>query len=80
MHYFRILPEYWEDVLTKIKAAGLNTVETYTCWNLHEPHKGQFDTSVDKKYPAFFKGTFKAGSSYNALVNHKTLLKKQGFS
>lgn len=42
-HYFRALPEYWEDILTKIKAAGLNTVETYTCWNLHELHKGQFD-------------------------------------
>lgn len=41
-HYFRALPEYWEDILTKIKAAGLNTVETYTCWNLHEPHKGEF--------------------------------------
>lgn len=44
-HYFRALPEYWLDILTKIKACGLNTVETYTCWNLHEPHKGQFDFS-----------------------------------
>ncbi|HZK22079.1 MAG TPA: beta-galactosidase, partial [Oscillospiraceae bacterium] len=35
MHYFRVLPEYWEDRLTKIKAAGLNTVETYVPWNLH---------------------------------------------
>ena len=30
-HYFRALPEYWEDILTKFKAAGLNCVETYTC-------------------------------------------------
>lgn len=44
-HYFRALPEYWNDILTKIKAAGLNTVETYTCWNLHEPHKGEFNFS-----------------------------------
>ncbi len=44
-HYFRALPEYWKDILTKIKAAGLNCVETYTCWNLHEPKKGQFDFS-----------------------------------
>lgn len=44
-HYFRALPEYWEDILTKIKAAGLNCVETYTCWNLHEPRKGEFDFS-----------------------------------
>lgn len=44
-HYFRALPEYWEDILWKIKAAGLNTVESYTCWNLHEPKKGVFDFS-----------------------------------
>lgn len=43
VHYFRTLPEYWLDRLQKLKAAGLNTVETYTCWNLHEPQKGRFD-------------------------------------
>lgn len=45
MHYFRILPEYWEDRLKKLKAAGFNTVETYVCWNMHEPRKGEFDFS-----------------------------------
>lgn len=42
MHYFRTLPEYWEDRLTKLKLAGFNTVETYVCWNLHEPKPGEF--------------------------------------
>lgn len=42
MHYFRILPEYWEDRLLKLKLAGFNTVETYVCWNLHEPKPGEF--------------------------------------
>ena len=42
MHYFRIVPEYWEDRLKKLKACGFNTVETYTCWNLHERKEGQF--------------------------------------
>lgn len=28
VHYFRIVPEYWEDRLRKLKACGLNTVET----------------------------------------------------
>ncbi len=45
LHYFRILPEYWEDRLKKLKACGFNTVETYTCWNLHERKEGQFDFS-----------------------------------
>ncbi|XP_031562166.1 beta-galactosidase-1-like protein 2 [Actinia tenebrosa] len=41
-HYFRIVPEYWEDRLLKLKAMGLNTVETYVAWNLHEEVKGKF--------------------------------------
>ncbi len=45
MHYFRIPREYWLDRLTKLKECGFNTVETYTCWNLHEKHEGEFDFS-----------------------------------
>lgn len=43
MHYFRVLPEYWEDRLKKLKALGMNCVETVTCWNLHEPKEGEYD-------------------------------------
>jgi len=42
IHYFRVVPEYWEDRLKKLKACGFNAVETYTCWNLHEPREGEF--------------------------------------
>lgn len=45
IHYFRVVPEYWEDRLLKLKACGLNTVETYVAWNVHEPRKGQYDFS-----------------------------------
>ncbi len=45
MHYFRILPDYWEDRLKKLKACGLNTVETYIPWNIHEKREGEFDFS-----------------------------------
>ena len=45
MHYFRVVPEYWRDRLLKLKAMGLNTLETYVCWNLHEPRPGRFDFS-----------------------------------
>ena len=43
IHYFRHVREYWRDRLMKLRAAGFNTVETYTCWNLHERKEGQFD-------------------------------------
>ncbi|KAG0494242.1 hypothetical protein HPP92_005236 [Vanilla planifolia] len=37
LHYFRVLPKYWEDRLLRAKALGLNTIQTYVPWNLHEP-------------------------------------------
>jgi beta-galactosidase len=42
MHYFRVVPEYWRDRLEKMRAFGLNTVETYIAWNLHEPRPDEF--------------------------------------
>lgn len=43
IHYFRVLPEYHEHRLQTAKAMGVNTIETYVAWNLHEPRPGQFD-------------------------------------
>ena len=45
MHYFRIHPDQWLDRLTKLKQCGLNTVETYIPWNLHEEEPEQYDFS-----------------------------------
>lgn len=42
VHYFRVVPGYWKDRLTKLAACGLNTVETVVPWNLHEPERGRF--------------------------------------
>ncbi|ERN16475.1 hypothetical protein AMTR_s00052p00218230 [Amborella trichopoda] len=43
VHYFRVLPEqYWEDRLLRAKALGLNTIQTYVPWNLHEPQPGKW--------------------------------------
>lgn len=42
IHYFRVVPEYWRDRLEKLKSLGMNTVETYIPWNMHEPEKGKF--------------------------------------
>ena len=42
LHYFRALPAYWDSLLRKYRAAGLNCVETYITWNIHEPRKGEY--------------------------------------
>ncbi len=41
-HYFRTVPEYWQDRLEKLVNMGCNTVETYIPWNFHEPRRGEF--------------------------------------
>lgn len=43
IHYFRVVPEYWEDRLLKLQACGFNTVETYVPWNMHEPQENVFN-------------------------------------
>ena len=43
IHYFRTVPDYWEDRLIKLKLMGLNCVETYVAWNIHEPRPGKFE-------------------------------------
>lgn len=45
IHYFRVLPSYWEDRIIKLKELGCNSIETYVPWNLHEPHEGEFNFS-----------------------------------
>ena len=45
VHYFRNLPDTWSDIFKKMKAMGLNCVETYCAWNQHEKHPGEFDFS-----------------------------------
>ncbi|MEU9662088.1 glycoside hydrolase family 35 protein [Streptomyces chartreusis] len=37
MHYFRTHPAHWADRLRKARLMGLNSVETYVPWNLHQP-------------------------------------------
>lgn len=61
MHYFRVLPEYWDDRFKKMKAAGFNGVETVMCWNLHEPKEGEFDFSGMLDIVKFVKTAAKYG-------------------
>ena len=39
----RVHPSYWQRRLQQYKAAGLNTIDVYVPWNLHEPQRGQYD-------------------------------------
>lgn len=45
VHYPRSTPAMWPQILRRSKDAGLNTIETYVFWNLHERERGVLDFS-----------------------------------
>ncbi|MER6518413.1 beta-galactosidase family protein [Streptomyces sp. NPDC001553] len=53
LHYFRVHPDHWRDRLRKTRLMGLNTVETYVPWNLHEPRPGEFRMEGGLDLPGF---------------------------
>lgn len=53
IHYFRMPKEEWRDVLLKAKLAGMNCIDTYFAWNVHEPEEGQWDFEGDRDCGAF---------------------------
>ncbi|XP_017154342.1 beta-galactosidase isoform X1 [Drosophila miranda] len=42
-HYFRAVPEAWRSRLRTMRASGLNAVDTYVEWSLHNPHDGVYN-------------------------------------
>lgn len=55
IHYPRVPRELWRSRIRAAKQAGLNTIETYVFWNLHEPAPGKFDFSGNNDLAAFVK-------------------------
>lgn len=45
LHYFRTHPEQWRTRLHWLRLMGLDAVETYVAWNVHEPREGEFNFS-----------------------------------
>lgn len=59
IQYFRLEPEYWDTILAKTKAAGVNLITTYIPWFFHEEEEGCVDldghTSPAKNLRRFFE-------------------------
>ncbi|MGF9698563.1 beta-galactosidase [Paenibacillus sp. MABNR03] len=53
IHYFRMPREEWRKVLIKAKLAGMNCIDTYFAWNVHEPEEGQWVLDGDRDCGAF---------------------------
>lgn len=61
LHYARIPREFWRERLQQVRAMGLNTVTTYSFWNLHEPEPGRFDFSGNLDLAAFIRTAKEVG-------------------
>ncbi|XP_042439471.1 beta-galactosidase 6-like isoform X2 [Zingiber officinale] len=61
IHYPRSTPEMWPDLIDKSKDGGLDVIETYVFWNLHEPVQGQYDFEGRKDLVRFVKTVASAG-------------------
>ncbi|KDP31634.1 hypothetical protein JCGZ_14859 [Jatropha curcas] len=55
VHYPRSTPEMWPSLIAKAKDGGIDVIETYVFWNLHEPQPGQYDFSGRRDIVRFVK-------------------------
>nr|XP_010910537.1 LOW QUALITY PROTEIN: beta-galactosidase 6-like [Elaeis guineensis] len=61
IHYPRSTPEMWAGLIDNAKNGGLDVIETYVFWNLHEPVQSQYDFEGRKDLVRFVKTVAEAG-------------------
>ncbi|PQM35742.1 beta-galactosidase 3 [Prunus yedoensis var. nudiflora] len=61
IHYPRSTPEMWEGLIQKAKDGGLDAIDTYVFWNLHEPSPGNYNFEGRYDLARFIKTVHKAG-------------------
>lgn len=61
IHYFRIPANYWQDRLSKASAGGLDAIQFYVPWNLHEIEPGSFDFSGERNISVFLQAIQEQG-------------------
>ena len=61
IHYPRVPRGLWADRLRATREAGLNCIETYVFWNVHETAPGVFDFEGQQDLRAFVEAIAEAG-------------------
>ncbi|KAH9288853.1 hypothetical protein KI387_032970, partial [Taxus chinensis] len=61
IHYPRSTPEMWPDIIQKSKDGGLDVIDTYVFWNLHEAIQGQYYFGGEFDLVRFVKTVQRAG-------------------
>ncbi|KAJ0077209.1 hypothetical protein Patl1_36031 [Pistacia atlantica] len=78
IHYTRSTPDMWPELIQKAKRGGLNVIQTYVFWNIHEPVKGEFNFEGQYDLVKFIKliqehkmyATLRVGPFIQAEWNH----------
>ncbi|EXB60111.1 Beta-galactosidase 16 [Morus notabilis] len=55
IHYPRSTPEMWPSLIAKAKEGGIDVIQTYVFWNLHEPQQEKYDFSGRNDLVRFIK-------------------------
>ncbi|KAL4559406.1 hypothetical protein LXL04_031544 [Taraxacum kok-saghyz] len=68
IHYPRSTPEMWEDLVIKAKNGGLDVIDTYVFWNVHEPSPGIYDFTGRYDIVRFIKTVARNGLYVNLRI------------
>ncbi|KAE9586742.1 putative beta-galactosidase [Lupinus albus] len=68
IHYPRSTPEMWEDLIQKAKHGGLDVIDTYVFWNVHEPSPGNYNFEGRYNLIRFIKTVQKVGLYVNLRI------------
>lgn len=61
IHYPRSTPDMWPSLIQKSKDGGLDVIETYVFWDIHETSRNRYDFSGRKDLVKFIKLVQEAG-------------------
>ncbi|CAN1249622.1 Beta-galactosidase 8 [Linum perenne] len=61
IHYPRSTPDMWPDLIQKSKDGGVDVIETYVFWNVHEPVQNQYNFEGRYDLVQFIKVVAEAG-------------------
>ncbi|PKI59472.1 hypothetical protein CRG98_020103 [Punica granatum] len=61
IHYPRSTPQMWEGLVRKAKDGGLDVIDTYVFWNVHEPSPGNYNFEGRYDVVRFIKTVRDAG-------------------
>ncbi|XP_014662110.1 PREDICTED: beta-galactosidase-like isoform X2 [Priapulus caudatus] len=53
LHYYRVPRIYWKDRMERMQAMGLNALQTYISWNMHEPQTEQYRFEGENDFESF---------------------------